>query len=395
MIKFRMDINKLKQKFPILVNQDISYLDNAATTQKPDNVIDSISEFYSNFNSNVHRGLYPLATKASEVYEEARKAVADFINADPDEIIFISGATEALNGLSRSLLNSGILNKDSTITLTQLEHHSNLLPWQKLTNKNIEYLNVKDDFTFEEDAVRKINTDLFSFPLVSNVTGTIFPINYLSDFNGITVADATQAVGHIKVDVKELDVDFLVFSGHKMYGPMGIGVLYGKKNLLEKLQPFNVGGGMIRQVDEQDFIHSGGVEKFEAGTPNIVGGIALGAALDYLTSFDSSEISNHEDSLLKYGTEKLLQIDGLKIIGTSDRKASVISFVIDGIHPYDIGTIIDTDGIAIRTGHHCTMPLIKRFNLPATARASFSMYNKIEEIDHLYNALLKVKRMFI
>ncbi|MCB0742891.1 MAG: cysteine desulfurase, partial [Ignavibacteriae bacterium] len=395
--------------FPILkrlVNgKPLVYLDNAATSQKPQSVIDAITHYYTYENANIHRGLHFLSELATESYEGARLKVKEFVNAmSVSEIIFVRGATEAINLVANSLCRANYFNEGDEILISHMEHHSNIVPWQLLCERKklklkVVPVNDKGEFIFEEyEKLLSEKTKLVSIVHISNALGTINPVKEIvkkaHEYNIPVLLDGAQAVPHAKVDVQDLDCDFYVFSGHKVFGPTGIGVLYGKTEFLDKMPPFQGGGDMIREVTFEKTTYEDLPQKFEAGTPNIVGGIALGAALDYLTSFDINEISNHEDSLLKYGTEKLLQIDGLKIIGTSDRKASVISFVIDGIHPYDIGTIIDTDGIAIRTGHHCTMPLIKRFNLPATARASFSMYNKIEEIDHLYNALLKVKRMF-
>ncbi len=320
------------------------------------------------------------------------------------EIIFVRGATEGINLVANSLCRSSYFNEGDEIIISHMEHHSNIVPWQLLCNRKKLHLKVvpvnnKGEFIFEEyEKLISEKTKLVSIVHISNALGTINPVKKIVDkaheYNIPVLLDGAQAVPHTKVDVQKLDCDFYVFSGHKVFGPTGIGVLYGKTEFLDKMEPFQGGGDMISEVTFEKTTYDDLPQKFEAGTPNIVGGIALGAAIDYLTSFDMKEISEHEEKLLKYGTEKLLEIEGLKIIGTSEHKASVISFVIDGIHPYDIGTIIDTDGIAIRTGHHCTMPLIKRFNLSATARASFSMYNKIEEIDHLYNALLKVKKMF-
>ncbi|MCB0751701.1 MAG: cysteine desulfurase [Ignavibacteriae bacterium] len=405
----KFDVEDVRKDFPILkrlVNgKPLVYLDNAATSQKPQSVIDAITHYYTYENANIHRGLHFLSELATESYEGARLKVKEFVNAmSVSEIIFVRGATEAINLVANSLCRANYFNEGDEILISHMEHHSNIVPWQLLCERKklklkVVPVNDKGEFIFEEyEKLLSEKTKLVSIVHISNALGTINPVKEIvkkaHEYNIPVLLDGAQAVPHAKVDVQDLDCDFYVFSGHKVFGPTGIGVLYGKTEFLDKMPPFQGGGDMIREVTFEKTTYEDLPQKFEEGTPNIVGGIALGAALDYLTSFDSSEISNHEDSLLKYGTEKLLQIDGLKIIGTSDRKASVISFVIDGIHPYDIGTIIDTDGIAIRTGHHCTMPLIKRFNLPATARASFSMYNKIEEIDHLYNALLKVKRMF-
>ncbi len=405
----KFNVDEVRNDFPILkrfVNgKPLVYIDNAATSQKPQSVIDSITNYYTFENSNIHRGLHFLSELATESYEGARLKVKEFLNAmSVSEIIFVRGATEAINLVANSLCRANYFQEGDEIIISHMEHHSNIVPWQllcerkKLTLKVVP-VNDKGEFIFEE--YKKLISDktkLVSVVHISNALGTINPVKEIvkkaHEFNIPVLLDGAQAVPHTKVDVQDLDCDFYVFSGHKVFGPTGIGVLYGKTEFLDKMPPFQGGGDMIREVTFEKTTYEDAPQKFEAGTPNIVGGIALGVAIDYLSSFDSLEINNYENNLLEYATGKLSEINGLKIIGTSDHKASVISFVIDGIHPYDIGTIIDTDGIAIRTGHHCTQPLIKRFNLPATARASFSMYNKKEEIDTLYNALIKVVRMF-
>ncbi|MCA9386972.1 aminotransferase class V-fold PLP-dependent enzyme [Candidatus Dojkabacteria bacterium] len=383
-----MDIKTIKKQFPIFNNQNIVYLDSAATTQKPSSVIDSISEYYEHFNSNVHRGLYPLATKSTEVYENSREKIAEFINADPDEIIFVSGATEALNGLSRSLILSGLLTKNSQITLTQLDHHSNILPWQKLTNKDIDYITVNNDYVFDLEQIKSIKTDLLAFPLVSNVTGTIFPTDSLNEFKGITVADATQAVGHIKVDVKKMNIDFLVLSGHKMYGPMGIGVLYGKKKLLEKLPPFNVGGGMIKQVEEQDYVPSSGIEKFEAGTPNVADAYALSKAIDFIQQVGIDKIIEHENYLKGIFLKELESMDNISIFHSRQNSTGVISFSHNSVHAHDIAQYLGDNGVCVRAGHHCTQILHKyRLNIPASVRVSFGIYNNRDDVEKCLNLI--------
>lgn len=403
------DVDKVKEDFPILkrlVNgKPLVYLDNAATSQKPQSVIDSITQYYTYENANIHRGLHFLSELATEKYEGARLKVKEFLNAmSVSEIVFVRGSTEAINLVSNSLCRANYFNDGDEIIISYMEHHSNIVPWQLLCERKklklrVVPVNDKGEFIFEEyEKLLNEKTKLVSVVHISNALGTINPVKEIvkkaHEYNVPVLLDGAQAVPHSKVDVQDLDCDFYVFSGHKVFGPTGIGVLYGKTEYLDKMPPFQGGGDMIREVTFEKTTFEDLPQKFEAGTPNIVGGIALGAAIEYLTSFDREEIEIHENNLLDYANKKLSQIDGLRIIGTSDKKASVISFIIDGIHPYDIGTIIDTDGIAIRTGHHCTMPLIRRFGLPATARASFSIYNKIEEVDILYSALLKVKRMF-
>lgn len=408
--KFRtFNVDEVRNDFPILerlVNgKPLVYLDNAATSQKPRNVIDAISHYYTHENANIHRGLHFLSELATEAYEGARLKVKEFLNAmSVSEIIFVRGATEGINLVANSLCRSGYFEDGDEIIISHMEHHSNIVPWQLLCdrrNLNLKVVPVNDkgEFIFEEfEKLLSDRTKLVSVVHISNALGTINPVKEIvkkaHERDIPVLLDGAQAVPHSKVDVQDLDCDFYVFSGHKVFGPTGIGVLYGKTEFLDKMPPFQGGGDMIREVSFEGTTFDDLPQKFEAGTPNIVGGIALGAAIDYMNSFKIQDIVDHEDSILKYATNRLSEIEGLKIIGTSDNKASVISFIIEGIHPYDIGTIIDTDGIAIRTGHHCTMPLIKRFGLPATARASFSIYNRIEDVDQLYNALLKVKKMF-
>jgi len=405
----KFDVDEMRSDFPILqriVNgKPLVYMDNAATSQKPQQVIDAITHYYKYENANIHRGLHYLSELATEAYEGARLKVKEFLNAmSVSEIIFLRGTTEGINLLTYSLDSAGHFKEGDEIIISHMEHHSNIVPWQILAErKNLKLkivpVNDKGEFIFEEyEKLINEKTKIISVVHISNALGTINPVKEIvkkaHEFSIPVLLDGAQAVPHTHVDVQDLDCDFYVFSGHKVFGPTGIGVLYGKTEYLDKLPPFQGGGDMIREVSFDGTTFEDLPQKFEAGTPNIVGGIALGAALDYLSSFDKNKLIDHENKLLNYATEKLRSIEGLRIIGTSERKASVISFVIDGIHPYDIGTIIDTDGIAIRTGHHCTMPLIKRFGLPATARASFSIYNKFDEIDKLYKALIKVKKMF-
>jgi len=405
----KFDVDEVRSDFPILNrmvnNKPLVYLDNAATSQKPQSVIDAITNYYTYENANIHRGLHFLSELATDAYEGARLKVKEFLNAmSVSEIIFVRGATEGINLLTYSLGNGGFFQEGDEIIISHMEHHSNIVPWQLLCerlqlNLRVVPVNEKGEFRFEEfEKLITEKTKFISVVHISNSLGTINPVKEIvkkaHSFNIPVLLDGAQAVPHMKVDVQELGCDFYVFSGHKVFGPTGIGILYGKTEFLDKIPPFQGGGDMIREVSFEGTTFDDLPQKFEAGTPNIVGGIALGAAIDYLTAFDREEIALHENELLRYATNKLSEINGFRIIGTSDNKASVVSFVIDGIHPYDIGTIIDTDGIAIRTGHHCTMPLIKHFGLPATARASFSIYNKVEEVDKLYNALLKVKRMF-
>lgn len=408
-VKRKINLHEVREDFPILsrmVNgKQLVYLDNAATTQKPQTVIDALTHYYTFDNANIHRGLYFLSELATELYEAARLKVKEFINAlSTSEIIFVRGTTEAINLVATTLSRADYLKDGDEVIVTNMEHHANIVPWQLVGNNKkikLKVIPINDsgelDFeSFEPMITRK--TKLISIVHISNALGTINPVKKIIEiahkYNIPVLIDGAQAVPHLKVDVQELDADFYAFSGHKVFGPTGIGVLYGKTEYLEMMPPYQGGGDMIRTVTFEGSTFDDLPRKFEAGTPNIAGGIGLGAAIDYLSQFDRNQLMKHENDILKYATEKLLEIDGLRIIGTAGEKASVISFVIEGIHPYDIGTIIDTDGIAIRTGHHCTQPLMKRFNLPATARASFAFYNTMEEVDKLVLGIRKVKKMF-
>jgi len=407
--KKKFDVYRVREDFPILsrlVNgKPLIYLDNAATTQKPSQVIESLHQYYSYENANIHRGLYFLSELATESYESARLKVKEFINAmSASEIIFVRGATEAINLLATSFARSGFFTQGSEIIVSEMEHHANIVPWQIAAESlgiklRVIPFNENGELMIEKlpELINK-NTKLVSVVHISNALGTINPVREIiriAHENAIPVlVDGSQSVPHMPVDVQDLDCDFFVFSGHKMFAPTGIGILYGKTLYLDKLPPYQGGGDMIRTVSFEKSTFEDIPHKFEAGTPNIAGGIALGSAIDYLNSFDRLELLQHEDALLNYATEKLLSVRGLRIIGTAKTKASVISFIIEGIHPYDIGTIIDTDGIALRTGHHCTQPVMKHFGLPATARASFAFYNTIEEVDSLIKGIHKVIKMF-
>ena len=408
-IKRKFDVEQVRKDFPILSRQvngkQLVYLDNAATSQKPQAVIDALNHYYTFDNANIHRGLYFLSELATDQYETARLKVKEFINAmSASEIIFVRGATEAINLVASTLCRAKIFNDGDEVIVSNMEHHANIVPWQLICDrKNIKLkvIPMNDAGELDIDVYEKMineKTKFVSVVHISNALGTVNPVKKIIDIahsKGIPVLlDGAQAIPHLKVDVQELDADFYVFSGHKVFGPTGIGVLYGKTEYLEMMPPYQGGGDMIRTVTFEKTTFDDLPRKFEAGTPNIAGGIGLGAAIDYLDQFDRSELVVHENTLLKYATEKLSAIEGLRIIGTAKEKASVVSFVIEGIHPYDIGTIIDTDGIAIRTGHHCTQPVMQRFNVPATARASFSFYNTMEEIDKLVLGILKVKKMF-
>ena len=408
--KFRnFDVDEIRKDFPILEREvngkPLVYFDNAATTQKPNVVIDSMVHYYRYENANIHRGLHFLSEVATEQYENSRLKVKEFVNAmSVSEIIFTKGTTDGINLLANTMCRADMLNEGDEIIVSQMEHHANIVPWQLLCDRKKTILKVipindEGEIIFEEyEKLISPKTKLVSIVHTSNTLGTINSVKEIIEVahtNNIPVLiDAAQAVAHQKIDVQDLDCDFLVFSGHKLFGPTGIGVLYGKASLLNNLPPYQGGGDMIRTVTFERSTYEDIPNKFEAGTPNIVGAIGLGVAIKYLNMFDISDIQKHEDFLLEYATKKMMEIDEVRIIGTAKNKASVISFTLDNIHPYDIGTIIDTDGIAIRTGQHCTQPIMTRFNVPATARASFSLYNTKDEIDIFIQAIHKIIKMF-
>jgi len=407
-LKRKFAVEEIRKDFPILdvkVNdKPLVYIDNAATTQKPDVVIESMKYYYTNENANIHRGLYFLSEAATQAYETSRLKVKEFINAmSASEIIFVRGTTEAINLVSTTFCRSGMIKEGDEIIVTYMEHHANIVPWQLICerkNAKLRVIPINDngELLLEEfEPLINSRTRLVSVVHTSNSLGTVNPVKEIIQIahkHGVPVLiDAAQAIQHTKIDVQELDCDFLAFSGHKIYGPTGIGVLYGKTEYLNMLPPYQGGGDMIRTVTFEKTTFDDLPNKFEAGTPNIAGGIGLGIALKYISSFSFDDIKKHEKMLLEYATRKMLEIEGLKIIGNAKEKTSVISFVIDGLHPYDIGTIVDNDGIAIRTGHHCTQPIMRRFNVPATARASFAIYNTREEIDVFVDSLQKVIKM--
>lgn len=408
-VKRKFDVEEIRKDFPILkrlVNgKPLVYLDNAATSQKPQAVIDALTQYYTFDNANIHSGLYFLSELATEQYETARLKVKELINAmSVSEIVFVRGTTEAINLVASSLCRAKHFKDGDEVLISYMEHHANIVPWQLMSGRkkiNMKVIPITDEGELDMDAFEKMineKTKLISVVHISNSLGTVNPVKNIIEIahsRGIPVLlDGAQAVPHYKIDVQELDADFYAFSGHKIFGPTGIGVLYGKTEYLEMMPPYQGGGDMIRTVTFDKTTFDDIPRKFEAGTPNIAGGIGLGAAIDYLNQFDRNSLIEHENFLLHYATEHLLKIEGLRIIGTAKAKSSVISFVIDGIHPYDIGSIIDTDGIAIRTGHHCTQPIMQRYNVPATSRASFAFYNTKEEIDKLVLGILKVKKMF-
>jgi len=403
-----IDINKIRTDFPILAREvygkPLVYLDNAATTQKPQCVMDKITEMYSTVNSNVHRGVHYLSQAATDEHEAARKTVQRFINANiPEEIVFTRGATESINLVASSFCRSFCKEGDE-ILITAMEHHSNIVPWQiqaDIRGLKIKVIPINKDGELIMEEFEKLispRTKLIALTHISNVLGTVNPVNEIvkiaHNHKIPVLIDAAQSVQHTKVDVQKIDCDFLVFSSHKVYGPTGVGVLYGKEEWLNALPPYQGGGEMIENVTFEKTTFNKLPFKFEAGTPDFVGTAALATALNYINSIGLDNIAHHEDELLKYATEKMLQIPGMRIIGTAKEKCSVISFLVDDIHPYDIGTLLDKMGIAIRTGHHCAEPLMKELGIDGTARVSFAFYNTKEEVDLFIAGLKRIVSMF-
>jgi len=400
-----IDPNVIKKDFPIfqvkIHDKPVIYLDNAATVQRPASVINSIKEFYETSNANVARTVHTLGEKATKAYEDARKKVADFIGALPEEIIFTRNATEAINLVANCL--SGELKPGDEILTTVMEHHSNIVPWQLATKKvgaAVKYADILPDGTLHKELMWHMmnnRTKLVTFTHVSNVLGTINPVKDIikaaNEFGALTLIDAAQSVPHMPINVKELDCDFLVFSGHKMLGPTGIGVLYGKKEILEQMPPFLAGGEMIREVTLEKTTYNDLPHKFEAGTPNIAGAVALGAAVDYLKGIGMDNVRKHEQELTEYALSRLKEIPQLEIYGPTDVeiRGGVVSFNIKGVHPHDVAQILDSEGIAIRSGHACAMPLMKKLGVESVCRASFYIYNTKDDVDALVKGLLKVK----
>ncbi|MEQ3663547.1 MULTISPECIES: aminotransferase class V-fold PLP-dependent enzyme [unclassified Olleya] len=401
-----LDINLIRKDFPILKRQvngkPLVYFDNAATSQTPQQVIDVIVDYYSNYNANIHRGVHALSQEATDKYEAARLTIQKHFNANKaQEIIFTSGTTHAINLVANGF--TKLIDNGDELIVSALEHHSNIVPWQMLCEKTGAKLKVIP-MTLEGELDMEAYTALLSEKTklvfvnhISNALGTINPIKTIIDqahkFGAAVLIDGAQACPHIKPDVQALDVDFYVTSAHKICGPTGVGMLYGKEEWLNKMEPYQGGGEMIDQVTFEKTTYAGLPHKFEAGTPNICGGIAFGAALNYMNAIGFDTIASYEKELLDYGTEKLLEIEGLKIYGTSKNKTSVISFNLEGIHPYDVGTLLDKMGIAVRTGHHCAQPIMTFFKIPGTIRASFAFYNTKQEIDALVSGVKKAKMM--
>ena len=401
-----LDIQKIRADFPILsqkVNgKPLVYFDNGATSQKPQVVIDAISKYYSEINANIHRGVHTLSQLATDAYEISRNTVQKHLNAKHNhEIIFTSGTTFGINLVANGF--GSLLKAGDEVMVSALEHHSNIVPWQFLCERTgaklvVIPMNLKGELIMSEfDKLLSDRTKIVAVNHISNALGTVNPIEYIikkaHQVGAAVLIDGAQATPHLKPDVQDLDCDFYVFSGQKICAPTGVGILYGKEEWLRKLPPYQGGGEMIAEVTFEKTTYADLPHKFEAGTPNISGGIVLGTAIDYMNAIGFENIASYEQELLEYGTKRLLEIEGLTIYGTSENKASVISFNIEGIHPYDIGTIIDKLGIAVRTGHHCAQPIMNFFNIPGTIRASFAFYNTKEEIDIFVEAVKKAQMM--
>lgn len=394
------DIQQIRKDFPILnqtvYNKPLVYLDNGASSQKPSAVIEGIKAYYENENANIHRGVHYLSQKATDKYEAARTTIASAINAKhTHEVIFTKGATESINLVAFSF--GELLNKGDEILVSHMEHHANIVPWQMLCERKgtvLKVIPMHENGTLDMAAFESLLTEktkLLAVVHVSNTLGTINPIEEMIEkahqVGAKVLIDASQSIQHQRLDVQKLNCDFLVFSGHKVFAPTGTGILYGKEEVLNAMPPYQGGGDMIDRVTFEKTTYNILPHKFEAGTPHISGGIGLGLAFEYLNSIDFEGAMNHEKALLKYATEKLLSIDGLRIYGTADRKASTISFLIDGAHPFDVGVLLDKQGIAVRTGHHCTQPIMDFYGIPGTVRASFAFYNTFDEVDALHKAL--------
>jgi cysteine desulfurase/selenocysteine lyase len=403
-----LDVARLRKDFPILATQvhgkPLHYLDNAATSQKPRQVVEAVARFYEEDNSNVHRGVHLLSERATRDYEAARDKVRDFIHAaHREEIVFTRGTTEAINLVANSFLRPRLKAGDEVL-VTLMEHHSNIVPWQlacEAAGATLKAVPITDAGELRMDELARMltaKTRLVAVGHVSNALGTVNPVEEivrLAHAKGVPVlVDGAQAVPHMKVDVQAIGCDFYAFSGHKMYGPTGIGVLYGRKELLESMPPWQGGGDMIRSVSFEKTTYNDLPYKFEAGTPDISGAIGLGAAIDYLSAIGMDAIAAHEHALLEYATAAASTVKGLRVIGTAARKAGVLSFVLGNVHPHDVGSLVDRDGVAIRTGHHCAQPVMERFGVPATCRASFALYNTKEDVDALVASLKKVVEMF-
>jgi cysteine desulfurase/selenocysteine lyase len=402
------DVERLRRDFPALA-QDVRgrrlvYLDSAATAFKPQVVLDAVVEALGRDSANVHRGVHLLSQRATLAFEAAREKVRGFLNArEAAEVVFVRGTTEGINLVSQSLARTH-LGPGDEVLITELEHHSNIVPWQmacEVSGARLKVAKVTDSGDLPVESIREQLSDrtkIVAVAHVSNTLGTVLPVKEIArlahERSALVVVDGAQAVPHFAVDVRDLDVDFYAFSGHKLYGPTGIGAVYGRRSIFERLPPWQGGGSMIENVTFEKTTYKRLPERFEAGTPDISGAIGLGAAVDYVSSLDRGALFRHEHDVLAYATRCLSKVPGLRIIGTAPDKVGVISFVMDGVHPHDLGTLVDAEGVAIRTGHHCTQPLMRRFGVPATARASFAAYNTREEVDALVAALHKAKELF-
>lgn len=403
-----LNAEKIRQDFPILRESihghPLVYLDNAATTQKPESVLETITDYYRHANANIHRGVHLLSERATGRYEATRELVRDFINArEAREIVFVRGTTEAINLVAQTC-GRFLVGPGDEVLITAMEHHSNIVPWQMVCEERSALLRVApidDSGTLCMDKFEKLlgpRTKIVAVTHVSNALGTVNPIRQIirmAHRRGIPVlVDGAQAAPHLPIDVQELDCDFYTFSGHKIYGPTGIGVLYGKFARLEEMPPYQGGGDMIRHVTFENTSYNDVPYKFEAGTPNIAGVIGMGAAIAYINKIGIQAIGAHETELLHYATERIHSVPGVEIVGTAQEKAGVLSFLVSGIHPHDVGTVLDSEGIAVRTGHHCAQPVMERFHVTATVRASFGMYNSTEDIDELIRGIKKAKEFF-
>jgi cysteine desulfurase/selenocysteine lyase len=404
----RLDVAALRSDFPILAERvngkPLVYLDNAATTQKPASVIDALDAYYRHDNANVHRGVHTLSQRATDDYEAARARIARFIGGvATEEVIYTSGTTGGLNLVAQSY-GRNVLRPGDDVVISGLEHHSNIVPWQLVcaqTGASLKVVPVNDAGEVEMDAYERLlgpRTKIVAFTHVSNALGTITPIERVirlaHDAGAIVVVDGAQAIAHVGVDVRALDCDFYAFSGHKIFGPTGIGALYGKAAILDAMPPYQGGGDMIRSVTFEKTEYNDLPYKFEAGTPNIAGAIGFGAAIGYVERVGIGAIAAYEDALLDYATRRVETIPGLRIVGTAPHKAAIVSFTLEGVHAHDVGTILDNEGIAVRAGHHCAMPVMERFGISGTARASFALYNTFDEIDALASGIERVQRMF-
>lgn len=397
---------KIRSEFPILKQKigkyPLVYLDNGATTQKPQVVIDTITNYYTNQNANIHRGVHHLSQVSTEAYENARTTIQKAINAKHSyECIFTKGTTDGINLVAHSI--GKTLNAGDEVIISHLEHHSNIVPWQFLVEEKgavLKIIPMLEDGSLDFDAYLELlstKTKIVSITHISNALGTITPINNYIDaahkVGAKILIDGAQSLQHLKLDVQALNCDFLAFSGHKIFGPTGVGILYGKESVLNELPPYQGGGDMIKTVTFEKTTYNELPHKFEAGTPNIVGGIALGAAFEWLNELDFNAVLMHEEELLNYATEQIITIPGVKLYGTAAHKSSVLSFLIEGLHPYDVGTLLNQQGVAVRTGHHCTQPIMDFYKIPGTIRASFSLYNTKDDVDSFINALKKAVKM--